>query len=120
MNEEHNKLLGIERCILLQALAESYLKKTTGKNFNEAYPNIVEEYGVLLEQHIELLKAHLKEEFLFMNLDLNECIVKNGEEIASFGKMTKYEFDALLRIVDTFMFIYSAAEDRKKKFKKNN
>ena len=59
MENETNKLLGLERCILLQALAESYLLRTTGKHFNDAYPEVVEEYGVLLEEHVKLLKKFL-------------------------------------------------------------
>ena len=35
MNEEQKTLLGVERCILLQALAESYLLRKTGKHFYE-------------------------------------------------------------------------------------
>lgn len=118
MENETNKLLGLERCILLQALAESYLLRTTGKHFNDAYPEVVEEYGVLLEQHIELLKGYLVEEYTARKLDLNECITKAGEEPAPAGKLTQYEVNALIRTVDTVLFTYTTVEERKQRFLK--
>ena len=63
MENNESKLLGMERCVILQAIAENYLIRTTGKHFEEAYPEVQEEYGVLLEQHIRLLKAYLNEEY---------------------------------------------------------
>ena len=120
MNAEQNKVLGLERLILLQAVAESYLLKTTGKHFYEEYPGVQEEYGVLLEQHVDLLKAHLADEFASMNLNLNECIEKSGEKPAPAGKLTQYEVNALIRTADIVLFTYCTVEERKQRFLKEN
>ena len=79
MNNDMKKIIGIERCVVLQAIAEGYLLRTTGKHFNEEFPNVKESYGVILEQHSQLLKKFLKDEYASRNLDINECIEKRKE-----------------------------------------
>jgi hypothetical protein len=115
MNEEQKTLLGVERCILLQALAESYLLRKTGKHFYEEYPNVKEEYGVLLEEHVKLLKKFLEEDFSARQLDLSLCVEKAGETMLD-NKLTDYESKILVRIVDDVLFTYCTVEERKKRF----
>ena len=119
MNEEQRTLLGLERCVLLQALAESYLLRKTGKHFYEEYPNVKEEYGLLLDEHVKLLKKFLEEDFSARNLDLAACVEKAGETLSD-DKLTNYESQILVRIVDDVLFTYCTVEERKKRFLTNN
>ena len=115
MENNESKLLGMERCVILQAIAENYLIRTTGKHFDEAYPEVQEEYGVLLEQHIRLLKAYLNEEYAERNLNLNECIRRTGETAILDDKLTDYEVKALIRNAYLVLSTYVMVEERKKK-----
>ena len=72
MKIDFKKLIGMERCVVLQAIAEGYLLRTTGKHFSDEFPNVKEEYGVLVEEHLKLLKDYLSEQYTSRNLDLNE------------------------------------------------
>ena len=117
MNIELKKIMGIERCVVLQAIAEGFLLRTTGKHFEEEYPNVKEEYGVLTEQHIKVLKDYLKDNYESRNLDLNECIEKSGEEILK-DKLTKYETEALVKDADLVLTTYVMVEERKKRLLK--
>jgi hypothetical protein len=95
MNEEQKVLLGLERCILLQALAESYLLRKTGKHFYEEYPNVKEEYGLLVKEHVELLRSFLEEDFEARGLNLKDCLDKKGEVIKSIDSNLKiYRFES--------------------------
>ena len=115
MNEEQKTLLGLERCVLLQALAESYLLRNTGKHFYEVYPDVKEEYGVLLKEHVELLRKFLEEDFSTRQFDLYECIKKAGQT-CSVDKLTDYESKVLIKIVDDILLTYCTVEERKKRF----
>ncbi len=115
MNEEQKTLLGLERCVLLQALAESYLLRKTGKHFYEEYPDVKEEYGMLLDEHVKLLKGYLEEDFSARGLVLTDCVNKAGETLSP-DKLTDYESKVLIRIVDDILFTYCTVEERKKRF----
>lgn len=115
MNEEQKILLGLERCILLQALAESYLLRKTGKHFYEEYPTVKEEYGLLVKEHVELLRRFLEEDFEARGLNLKDCLDKKGEVITN-DKLTDFESKILVRIVDDVLFTYCTVEERKKRF----
>lgn len=117
MNNDMKKIIGIERCVVLQAIAESYLLRTTGKHFNEEFPDVKESYGVILEQHSQLLKKFLKEEYASRNLDINECIEKSGEKVLE-NELTKYEIESLIKDADLVLITYAMVEERKKKFLK--
>ena len=119
MNMDIKKLIGIERCVVLQAIAESYLLRTTGKNFSEEYPELKEEYGVLNEQHALVLKQYLKDQYASRNLDLNECIMKSGEQCLD-DKLTKYETESLIKDADLVLTTYVMVEERKRKLLKNS
>lgn len=118
MTEKDRKMLGFERCVILQAIAENYLIRTKGKKICNEYPELEEKYGVLADQHIHLLKEFLKEEYKARNLDLDECIVKSGEVVVTTDRLTDYERNVLIREADIVLLTYCTVEDRKKVFLK--
>lgn len=118
MKMDIKKLIGIERCVVLQAIAEGYLLRTTGKHFYEEYPGVEEEYGVLYEQHIHLLKAYLIEQYASRGLNLNECIRKAGETVSLGAQLTQYETESLIKDADLVLTTYAMVEERKKRILK--
>jgi hypothetical protein len=117
MKIDFKKLIGMERCVVLQAIAEGYLLRTTGKHFSDEFPNVKEEYGVLVEEHLKLLKDYLSEQYTSRNLDLNECIEKSGEKVLD-DKLTKYETESLIKDADLVLTTYAMVEERKRKLLK--
>ena len=117
--EDLETLLNIERMVILQGLAEAYLLKNGKGTFNEAYPNVEDNYGNLNDEQIKILRTILKEEYEARNLSLSDKIKESGEDPNS-EEITKYEIRDLARFADMTIATMSSIITRKERLLKIN
>lgn len=114
MNEkklEGMELVQKERIIVLQTLAEVYLK-TKGLPPSAVMFNTADEFGELTNQQVMLLHYYLMNEYSKMGMDLIACIKRTGEEIVP-GKLSQYEIKELISRADDMIYFLGVLAQRK-------
>ncbi len=118
MNKEDiETMLNIERIVILQGLVEAYLLKNGKGTFNEAYPNVKDNYGSLNDEQIKILRTILKEEYEVRGLSLSDKIKEAGENPDS-KEITKYETLDLARYADMIIATMASIITRKERLLK--
>lgn len=112
MNEK-DKMLLAERLVILQALAENYLKKTTGKTFEEMYPEEKDEYGRLNHTQEKVLHDYLASIYKVYGQNLDEVLAEKGETLKDGEVLTDYEKGALMRLADEQLILSATIVERK-------
>jgi len=113
MNNEKDKMLLAERLVILQAMAENYLKKTTGKTFEEMYPDEKDEYGKLNSNQEKVLHDYLAHVYEVYGQNLDDVLAKQGETLKDGEYLTDYEKGALMRLADEQLILTSTIVERK-------
>lgn len=113
-----NEKLKKERIIVLQTLAEVYLKKNNLPPSKIIY-KCEDKFGELSDQQATLLHYYLVEEYKKMGKDLNEAIKASGEEIIK-DKISNFEVNELIaRADDMILFLGVLAEGKAILMQKN-
>lgn len=107
-------MIAKEREVILQTLAEVYLKKNGKPESSEFFPNSTDVYGTINGEQALLLHFYLNDEYEKMGLKLSDCIKKTGEEVVP-GKLSQYEINELVRRADDIIIFLDTIMDRKKR-----
>ena len=108
--------LKVERYVVLQTIAEAWLKRHGKKSTAEQF-KIEDKFGTLNGAQAAALHFYLAEKYKVMGSDLNAMIEKNGEKVEK-GKLSNYEWEQLVVVADEYIMFIATMEERKEKFKK--
>ena len=106
-----------ERLLMLQTMAETYLRINNMPPSKVIFKDSVDEFGILNSEQAAILHLYLEDSYKKMGFDLVEAIKNSGEEYVH-GKLSKYELNELIRRADELIAFFGVLEMRKAANKK--